>query len=209
MRIGIVGVDGLGAVLAAAWTGTGHQVAIAEPDGADLANEVAERLGPSVQATTVDEVARYGEVLVLAARFDVDGPFLPSGAVAGKIVIDAMNALDDDGEPIDLEGRSSSVVVAERLGGARVVKAFNTITPEMLRDDARPSVPRQQRFVVFLAGDDSRANARVATLIEELGFTPVDAGPLAHAAPLLEPGSKVFGQHLLPADARYTLATMR
>jgi 8-hydroxy-5-deazaflavin:NADPH oxidoreductase len=209
MRIGIIGADGLGAVLAEAWTTTGHQVAVADEERTEAAQELAERLGPSVLAATLEDVARYGEVLVLTGRFDAERPLPAAGAIAGKIVIDAMNALDEADEPIDLDGRSSSVIVAERMPNARVVKAFNTLTPEMLRDDGRTSVPRQQRFAAFLAGDDSRANARVATLIEELGFTPVDVGPLAHGARLLEPGSKVFREHLLPADARHTLATMR
>ena len=56
----------------------------------------------------------------------------------GRIVIDAMNAASVGPEgfrPFDLGGRSSSQVVADRLTGARVVKAFNTLPAAVLAND--------------------------------------------------------------------------
>jgi predicted dinucleotide-binding enzyme len=126
-------------------------------------------------------------------------------AVAGKVVIDAMNALRD-GEAMDLGAR----VERDRGGDvpdARIVKALNTLGPT-LRAEARPSTPREKRFAVLLAGDDSRAKERVSTLIEEIGFTPIDAGSLALGGRSLEPRSKLFGRPFLPAEARRLLQLM-
>jgi predicted dinucleotide-binding enzyme len=208
MRIGIVGADELGSTLAELWTNAGHQVAVGDPAGPDAAAGLAERLGPSVSPTTVEDAARLGEIVVLSVPFD-HPEMLPSpAAVAGKIVIDAMNALTGSGEVMDLGGRSSSTIVAERYPHARVVKALNTVQPETLRTDARTSVPRDRRFVIFLAGDDVRANAAVSRLIEELGFTPIDTGSLARGGRFQEPGSQLFHRQLLPAEARRVLRLM-
>ncbi len=205
MRIGIVGPDERGSVLAELWARAGHQVALGCPRPPDA----LEDLGPSVRVTGVDEAARFGEIVVLVGPFGLP-ELLPSGAaVAGKIVVDAMNAVTDAGEPLDLHGRASSALVAELFPDAYLVKAFNTIDADTLRVESRTSVPREHRFVIFLAGDESRANARISTLIEEVGFTPIGTGSLARGGRFQQPGSKIFRRPLLPADARRVLQTMR
>jgi hypothetical protein len=106
-------------------------------------------------------------------------------------------------------GASSSEVIAERYPQARVVKALNTLPAELLRLEGRRSAPENQRLAVVLSGDDGRAKARVSSLIEEIGFTPVDAGSLAHGAELQQPGSEIFGKPMLPAEARVALSLSR
>lgn len=207
MRIGIVGAGALGSTLAGLWTTAGHQVAVGEPEP-EAAAALAEALGPSVHASSVEEAARYGEVVVLTGTFGRAEMLPPASAVAGKIVIDATNAVTETGEAMDLGARASSAIVAETFPDARVVKALNTLDADTLRAEARPSVPREKRFVVFVAGDDSRAKERVSTLIEEIGFSPVDAGSLALGGRYLEPRSKLFGRPLLPAEARRLLQLM-
>src|SRR5512134_3829817 len=85
MRIGIVGAGALGSTLAELWTTAGHQVAVGaqEPEAAAA---LAEALGPSVQASSVEEAARYGEVVVLTGTFGRAEMLPPASAVAGKIV---------------------------------------------------------------------------------------------------------------------------
>ena len=207
MRIGIVGVGVLGSTLAELWTNAGHQLALGDPEPAS-ADTLVERLGPSVQATTVEDAARFGDIVVLTGPFGRAEMLPPSPAVAGKIVIDAMNALTETGEAMDLGARASSAIVAETFADARIVKALNTLEADTLRAEARPSTPREKRFAVLLAGDDSRAKERVSTLIEEIGFTPIDAGSLALGGRSLEPRSKLFGRPFLPAEARRLLQLM-
>lgn len=205
MRIGIVGAGALGSTLTELWTNAGHQVALGDPRVQEAAEGLVERLGPSVQTTSVDEAARFGDVVVLAGPFGQAEMLPPAPAVAGKIVIDAMNALSETGEALDLGARASSLVVADSFPDARIVKALNTLEADTLRAEARQSVPREKRFAMLIAGDDARAKERVATLIEEIGFAPVDAGSLALGGRYLEPRSKLFGRPLLPAEARRLL----
>jgi predicted dinucleotide-binding enzyme len=91
-------------------------------------------------------------------------------------VIDAMNvaSMGPTGfATLDLGGRPSSEVVAEHLPGARVVKAFNTLTAAVLASDPQQSGGRR---VMFMSGADRDAKATVARLIEQLGFAPIDLG---------------------------------
>ena len=75
-----------------------------------------------------------------------------------------------------------AVQVAVWSGGARVVKIFNTTGSDNM---ASPHYG-EQAATMFYAGDDAEANQIAAQLARDLGFEPVDAGPLANAR-LLEP----------------------
>lgn len=208
MRIGIIGSGSIGATLARLWTTGGHEIAIANSRGPDSLAELVDSLGPLVHAMSVEDAARFGEIVVLAVPFRRAEALPRSDLVMGKIVVDAMNPYAEDGGLLDLAGKTSSAVTAERLPGARLVKAFNTMHWETLASGGRLHVPEDQRLVIFLAGDDSRAKERVSTLIREAGFAPVDTGPLAIGGRLQQPGSKIYNRPMLPAEARRTLATM-
>lgn len=208
MRIGIIGSGSIGGTLARLWARAGHQIAIASSRGPETLADLVEEIGPSAQAATVEEAARFGDVVVLAAPFRRPEALPPAVVVMGKIVIDAMNPYAEDGGLMDLGGRTSSEVTAERLPGCRLVKAFNTMHHDTLRAGGRTGVPEEQRLVIFLAGDDGRAKERVASLIGEIGFTPIDTGTLARGGRLQAPGSPIFDKPLLPAEARVLLAQM-
>jgi predicted dinucleotide-binding enzyme len=206
MRIGIIGAGRIGGTLAQLWAKAGHEIAISNSRGPDSLRELVEDIGSSVHAMTVEDSARFGEVVLLAAPFRRQDALPPPTAVAGKIVIDAMNPETETGEILDLGGRASSEITAERLPDARLVKAFNTMHFETLRKEGRLSVPKERRFVIFIAGDDGRAKARVTGLIEEIGFTSIDTGSLARGGQLQQPGSEAFSKPLLPAEARRILS---
>ena len=90
-------------------------------------------------------------------------------------MIDATNAIDFPAyTPTDLGGRPSSEIVAEKLRGARLVKAFNTLPAAVLAAD--PSEAAGHR-VLFLSGNDAEANSTVAALVAKLGFAPTVTRP--------------------------------
>ncbi len=208
MRIGIIGSGRIGGTLARMWANAGHEIAVANSRGPDSLADLVGEIGPLAHAMTVEEAASFGEVIVLAAPFRRPDALPPPVTVIGKIVIDAMNPFAEDGSLIDLGGKTSSAVTAERLPGARLVKAFNTIHFETLRSGGRPHTPEEQRLVIFLAGDDARAKDRVANLIREIGFAPIDTGSLVLGGRLQEPGSRVFNEPMLPSEARRRLQSM-
>jgi len=69
-----------------------------------------------------------------------------------------------------------SMWVAQQLGQP-VVKAFNNIYAQHLRDSGPPP-GSPGRIALPVAGDDQAAKATVMALVEDLGFDPVDAGGL-------------------------------
>jgi predicted dinucleotide-binding enzyme len=70
----------------------------------------------------------------------------------------------------------SSEIFGELVPGARVVKAFNHLRPDLIAGDPRSEGGSR---VLFYSGDDSKAKAAVADLIAKLGFAGVDLGALS------------------------------
>jgi predicted dinucleotide-binding enzyme len=109
-----------------------------------------------------------------------------------KIVIDAINPYTPDFRIEDLGDDTSSEDIARRLPGARIVKAFNTMYYERLRDEGDTGAPAEERLALFVAGDDAEAKAVVSRLIEDTGFAPVDTGSLREGGRKQQPGSPAY-----------------
>lgn len=203
MDIGIIGAGNIGGTVARLFAGAGHRVAIANSRGPEtLAGLVAE-IGPNARAATIEEAARFGEVVLEAIPF---GRYedLPADELAGKVVVSASNYYPGRDGEMDLGGLASSEVIARHLPESRVVKAFNTIYFVRLAENGRPDAPLEEREVIFVAGDDAEAKGIVSGLVEEIGFAPVDTGTLAESK-RQEPGAEVYNVPMTPAEAREAL----
>jgi 8-hydroxy-5-deazaflavin:NADPH oxidoreductase len=208
MDIAIIGSGKIGSTAARLFTAAGHDVAIANSRGPESLHDLEGELGARARAATVQDAARFGELVLVAIPFGAIDQ-LPADAFASRIVLDANNyyperdghvaALDDDTD-------TSSEALARQLPGARVVKAFNTMNYRILAEAGDPAKPPGERLALYLAGDDPEAKKKVAALVDELGFAPVDVGDLA-AGRALQPGSRVYGADLTAAQARAALAT--
>jgi predicted dinucleotide-binding enzyme len=207
LNIGIIGAGNIGGTVARLFAGAGHQVAIANTRGPETLAGLVEEIGPNARAVTVEEAARFGEVVMEAIPFGRYGE-LPAEALSGKIVITASNYYPGRDGEMDLGGLAQSEAVARHLKGSRVVKAFNTIYYVRLAENGRPGAPLEEREVIFVAGDDEEAKQIVSGLIEEIGFAPVETGTLAESA-RQEPGSPIYNVPMRPAEAREALAKLR
>ncbi len=180
MDIGIIGSGMIGGTLARRFAAAGHRVTIANSRGPEsLAGLVAE-IGDQAHAATTDGAAAAGPVVVVAIPM---GRYreLPAHQLAGKVVVDANNyypGRDGSIPELDANTITSSELLAASLDGARVVKAFNTIYFEHLRDQGTPAGTPGRRALP-IAGDDPQAKRTVASLIDDLGFDVVDVGALA------------------------------
>jgi predicted dinucleotide-binding enzyme len=129
----------------------------------------------------MEQATRFADVVVLALPLRPARPAaVPGGCGRQDRRRHDERGHEGSGEPLDAGGRTSSELVAEWFPLAAGVKAFNTLDAEAARNGARAGhridrSPSSSRAT-------TRANARVSTLIEEVGFTPVDVGSLAHAA---------------------------
>jgi 8-hydroxy-5-deazaflavin:NADPH oxidoreductase len=170
--VGIIGAGRLGQAMARTAVRAGRTVVIANSRGPDSLAEVASEVGAS--AGTVGDAAAAG-VVVIAVPWDRVPAAVQGLQWNGQVVIDATNDWADD----DLNGRTSSEVVADLVPGARVVKAANTLGADVLGSDPHEAGGRR---VIFLSGDDADAKADVVTLFQDAGFAAVDLGDLATGA---------------------------
>src|SRR4051812_38719407 len=208
MKIGIIGAGNIGATVARLFARAGHEVAISNSRGPESLTELVGELGQSVRAASVDEAARFGEVVLLAIPWRTPEGLPRAEAVAGKIVIDAMNPYTEQGEPFDLgDATTSSEEVSKRLPGARLVKAFNTIYFKHLQEQGRADLPVEERRAIFVAGDDEEAKRVVSRLIEEIGFAPVDTGSLRDGGRRQQPTSEVYNRTITGREARELLSS--
>jgi 8-hydroxy-5-deazaflavin:NADPH oxidoreductase len=208
MKIGIIGAGHIGATLAKHFTAAGHEVAISNSRGPETLRELEADLGERAHAATADAAARFGDLVVVAVPFK-DYRTVPPDAVRGKVVIDAMNYYpqrDGNFDELDSGATTSSELLAQHLQGAFVVKAFNTIRWDSLRDKARPGAVNGH-IGIPISGDDGAAKQEVDDLLAEIGFDGVDAGSLGEGGRKHQPGSPVYGVELPSGELAERIAT--
>jgi 8-hydroxy-5-deazaflavin:NADPH oxidoreductase len=187
--VGIIGAGRIGQTMARIARRAGRHVVIAHRGGPDSLAPVVEALGEGVSAGTVKDAAA-ADLVVLAVMWP-DVPKAVDGLEwEGRILVDPTNDFD----PSDLDGRTSSEVVADLVAPARVVKAGNTFRADVLNSD-----PHQAggQLVIFMSGDDADAKADVAALFDQAGFFVIDLGGLREGGRMQQAGAPLSGQNLI------------
>lgn len=152
MSYSVIGTGSVGSTLASLFAKAGIAVSLANSRGADAVQPVGSKLGQSVVATSIDDAPKAGIILVAVPflKFKEVGATLPDWS--GKTVVDMTNAFTLPAEVQESEfgARPSSEANAERVPGAKLVKAFNQLP---VRELVKP-VPPGGRRVVFVSSDD-------------------------------------------------------
>jgi predicted dinucleotide-binding enzyme len=195
MTYSIIGSGNIGSAVARQFARKGIDVAIANTRGPDSLGPLGQELGHHIIPQPL-EAALRADTVILAVPFSAAQVIARAGGDwAGKIVVDATNAIDFPAfTPTDLGGRPSSEVVAEKLRGARLVKAFNTLPAAVLAMD--PTEGGGHR-VLFISGNDAEANSEVASLAAKFGFAPITLGKLSEGGLLQQFGGPLTLQNLV------------
>jgi len=192
MKIGIIGAGNIGGTLTRRLTELGHDVSVANSRGPETLQDLANETG--AHASTVEEVVR-GKDLVIVAIPEKAVTELPADLFSDvgedTIVVETGNYYPQrDGRIKEIEDGMPESVWVQQHFGRPVIKAFNNIRAEHLMNRGKPK-GTPGRIALPVAGDDPRQKQVVMRLIDDLGFDPVDAGPLAESW-RQQPGTPVY-----------------
>jgi predicted dinucleotide-binding enzyme len=194
MRIGILGSGLMGGKLGTIFARAGHEVVFSYATSRPKLERLAREAGGKARAGTPREAAQNADAVLLAVHWlRFDDVLKQAGDLSRKVVITCSLPMNEENTEL-VVGRTSSAAeaLAKKLPKAHIVSAFNTVPSEVLfgvyksRDKAR-------RPSLVCCGDDADAKEVAAQLIRDVGFDPVDVGPL-HIARYTEPFALLMGQ---------------
>ena len=195
MKIGIIGAGGIGQAFAGHMARAGFEVILSNRHAPQSLAAAAKKLGGATRAGIREEAALADVVLLAVPWKQWKAALSDLPTWDGRILIDATNAIAfPEFRPADLNGTTSSEIVASLAPGARVVKAMNTLAREVLASN--PHEAGGQR-VLFLSGDDESAKKEVGGLLAKAGFATIDLGGLREGGMLQQCGGPLATLNLI------------
>jgi 8-hydroxy-5-deazaflavin:NADPH oxidoreductase len=200
MRIGILGSGLMGGKLGTLFARAGHDVVFSYARSDQKLRRLARQAGRTAGSGAPSEAARDASVLLLAVHWSrVDDVFKQTGDVSGKVIVTCSLPMNADNTDLVVAHTSSGAeALVKKVRGAQVVSAFGTVPSEVLPGVFSARRKANRPSLVY-CGDDRAAKKVAATLIRDVGFDPVDAGPL-QIARYLEPFSLLMGQLAYEGD---------
>jgi hypothetical protein len=189
-KVAVVGSGQVGQVLADGFLKHGHSVMRASRDPGKLA-DWAKGAGDKASVGTFADGAKYGEVVVLCVKGSAASQAIElcgSGALAGKLVLDATNPIAD--APPDkgvlrfFTNLDESLMerLQKQAPGARFVKAFSSVGNAMMVNPDYGGT----RPTMFICGNDAAAKEEAKKILDQFGWDSEDMGG-AEAARAIEP----------------------
>jgi predicted dinucleotide-binding enzyme len=206
MRIGILGSGLMGGKLGTLFARAGHEVVFSYARSEQKLKRLARAAQRNARAGTPGEAARASDVLLLAVHWSrVDDVLKHAGDVSGKVIVSCSLPTNADDTGLVIAHTSSGAeALAKKVPKARVVSAFNTVPSEVLFGVFAARRKSRKPSLVY-CGDDARSKEIAAELIRDVGFDPVDAGPL-RIARYTEPFALLVAQLAYEGDEGPELA---
>ncbi len=178
--VAIIGTGNVGMAIGTEFAGLGHTVVYGSRSPTSLKTlDLVAKSGKAASAALPAEAAARADVVVLAVPGMVTESVAKGlGDLGGKIIIDATNPLEQQGEALQFDhgvATSNGEIVQALHPDAFVVKAFNTIAWQLMIDPGKPPP------VMPIAGDDAAAKKKVAGWVEAMGIDHVDIGDIRQA----------------------------
>jgi 8-hydroxy-5-deazaflavin:NADPH oxidoreductase len=171
VKVAVIGTGRMGRGFATALAPR-HQVTVGSRDP-DRARKTASRAG-AARGASYAEAAADAEVVILTVPWHaMDDTLAQLGELDQKVVVDVSYPYKKQ-EREALKASSTAEEVQKRLPRARVVKGWNHVYAQHLTAPEVDGIASS----VLIAGDDPQAKQAVFALAEDMGFHPVDVGPL-------------------------------
>jgi predicted dinucleotide-binding enzyme len=179
MKIGILGSGLMGGKLGTIFARAGHEVVFSYSRSDAKLKKLAREAKGKSRAGTPREAAQDADGLLLAVHWSrVNHVLKQAGDLSGRVIITCSLPMNLDDTRLVISGTSSGAeALAEKLPAARIVSAFNTVPSEVLFNVFAARRKRTRPSLIY-CGEDSKAKKIAARLIQDVGFDPVDAGPL-------------------------------
>lgn len=193
MNIGIIGSGEMGTCLASKFVKQGHTVSMSNSRGPASLKQLTEDIG--VKAVTIEEIVKNKQVIIVSIP-QKNIPELPKNLFKylpeDVVIVDTGNyypTLRDGTIPALEKSGIDSLWVQEQLG-VPVVKAFNSILAESIKNRSRP-YGKKNRIAIAVSGDRPKAKGIIFKLVEELGFDPFNIGTITQSWKQ-QPGSPIY-----------------
>jgi 8-hydroxy-5-deazaflavin:NADPH oxidoreductase len=206
VRIGILGSGLMGGKLGTIFARAGHDVVFSYSHSKAKLEKLARDAGGQARAGTPADAAKDADALLLAVHWSrVDDVLKKAGDLSGKVIVSCSLPMNANDTGLVIANTSSgSEELAKKIPKAHVVSAFNTVPSEVLfsvfeRAGRGKRVGTAERPSVVYCGDNAKAKKVAAQLITDVGFEPIDAGPL-RIARYTEPFTLLVGQLAYEGD---------
>lgn len=194
MRIGILGAGLMGSKLGTIFARAGHDVVFSYSHDPKKLEKLARDAGSTAQAGTPDEAVRGADAVLLAVHWTrVHDVLTQAGKLSGKVLLSCTLPMSkDDTRLVIGHTTSGAETLAVKVPKAHVVSAFSTAPSEVLFSVFKRRKKGTLPDLVY-CGDNKKAKKTAAGLIHDVGFNPVDLGPLSMAR-YVEPFSLLAAQ---------------
>lgn len=184
----------MGGKLGTLFARAGHEVIFSYARSDQKLKRLARESKGAARAGTVAEAARESDALLLAVHWSrVDDVLKQAGGLSGKVVLTCSLPMNSSDTDLSIAHTSSGAeALARKIRKSRVVSAFGTVPSEVLFGVFESRRKKKRPSLVY-CGDDPDAKEVAATLISDVGFDPVDAGPV-RIARYLEPFTLLIAQ---------------
>ena len=201
MRIGILGSGLMGSKLGTIFARAGHDVVFSYSHSERKLKRLAREARGHARAGTPREATLGADAVLLAVHWSrVDDVLKQAGDLSGKVIISCSLPMNANDTALAVAHTSSGAeALAKKVRKANVVSAFSTVPSEVLFDVFAAKRRTRRRPSLMYCGDDQNAKEVAATLIRDVGFDPVDSGPL-RIARYLEPFSLAMAQLAYEGD---------
>ncbi|MBZ2185453.1 MAG: NADPH-dependent F420 reductase [Bryobacter sp.] len=184
MNIAFLGYGQVGAPLADHLARAGHNVTLGAAEPFSDRALKALRRNAELKAAPPREAILGADVVFLATPFAANEALLMAVAteLVGKVLVDCTNPVGPGLNHGLNSARSGTEMIQTLLPATKVVKAFTIYGFENLENSAYPGY--NVKPAMLFCGADAAAKQRVARLIGDLGWEPVDTGGIEQALPL-------------------------